>query len=75
MIFFVSGVREVPPGGIELHIGFLHALEECGGKSIFPKANACFCQLVLPVLYGTYIMYIMTSSSRKAMVGTKFNII
>ena len=27
MIFFVSGVREVPPGGIELHIGFLHALE------------------------------------------------
>lgn len=54
ILFFVSGVREVPPGGIELHIGFLHAPEQCGEKSKFPKANACSCQLLLPVVHGTY---------------------
>lgn len=54
ILFFVSGVREVPPGGIELHIGFLHAPEQCGEKSKFPKANACSCQLLLPVVHDTY---------------------
>ena len=37
ILFFASGVREVPPGGIELHVGFLHAPEQHGGKSRFPK--------------------------------------
>ena len=38
ILFLVSGVREVSPGGIELHIGFLHAPEQCGEKSKLPKA-------------------------------------
>ena len=54
ILFFVSGVREVPPGGIELHVGFLHAPEQRGGKSKFPKANACACELQLPVVHQTY---------------------
>lgn len=54
ILFLVSGVREVPPGGIELHIEFLHAPEQCGEKSKFPKANACSCQLLLPVVHDTY---------------------
>ena len=54
ILFFVSGVREVPPGGIELHVGFLHAPEQRGGKSKFPKANACACELLLPVVHQTY---------------------
>ena len=37
ILFFVSGGREVPPGSIELHMGFLHAPEQCGEKSKFPK--------------------------------------
>ena len=51
ILFFVSGGREVPPGSIELHMGFLHAPEQCGEKSKFPKANACSCQLLLPVVH------------------------
>ena len=54
ILFFASGVREVPPGGIELHVGFLHAPEQHGGKSRFPKANACACELMLPVVHQTY---------------------
>ena len=54
ILFFASGVREVPPGGIELHVGFLHAPEQHGGKSRFPKANACSCELMLPVVHQTY---------------------
>ena len=54
ILFFVSGVREIPPGGIELHVDFLHAPEQHGGKSRFPKANACACELMLPVVHQTY---------------------
>ena len=54
ILFFVSGVREVPPGGIELHVDFLHAPEQHGSKSRFPKANACACELMLPVVHQTY---------------------
>ena len=54
ILFFVSGVREVPPGGIELHVGFLHAPEQRGGKSKFPKANACARELLLPVVHQTH---------------------
>ena len=38
ILCYISGVREVPLGGIELHIGFLHAPEQCGEKSKLPKA-------------------------------------
>ncbi|XP_066025096.1 uncharacterized protein [Pocillopora verrucosa] len=43
ILFSVSGVREVSPGDLELHIGFLHAPKKCDEKSKFPKANACSC--------------------------------
>lgn len=54
ILFFVSGVREVPPGGVELHVGFLQSPAQHGGKSRFPKANACACELMLPVVNQTY---------------------
>ena len=48
ILCYISGVREVPLGGIELHIGFLHAPEQCGEKSKLPKA------MHFPVMHDTY---------------------
>ena len=54
IIFFVTGCREVRPCGLALNLGFLHVAEKNGQRSKFPKANACSCELHLPVIHATY---------------------
>ena len=52
ILFFVTGLRKVPPCGLALQLSFLHEPE---GKdnvtSTFPMANACACRLRLPVTH------------------------
>lgn len=55
LLFFISGCREIPPCGLTLGLAFIHEPDlEDGGRSNFPKANACACQLYLPVTHATY---------------------
>ena len=54
ILFFVTGCREVPPCGLALNLCFLHVAEKNGQWSKFPKANACSCELHLPVIHATY---------------------
>ena len=55
ILFFVTGLRKVPPCGLALQLSFLHEPE---GKdnimSTFPMANACACKLRLPVTHASY---------------------
>lgn len=51
VLFFATGVREVPPAGFatQPQLQFLHLANET-----FPKANTCTCVLSLPAMHDTY---------------------
>jgi hypothetical protein len=56
ILFFVTGVREVPPVGYrpEPTISFSHDTEDNGTVSRYPKANTCICFLKLSVGHSTF---------------------
>jgi len=59
IIFFATGVREIPPRGFwpKPSLDFLHKGDAEGVSSTFPKANTCTCCLMLPVGHMSYALF------------------
>ena len=48
LLRFITGLSSVPPMGLEnkISIGFI--------EEVFPKAQACFCKISLPVIHSSF---------------------
>jgi len=55
ILFFATGLRNIPPCGLDLQpsLEFQH-----GSGSLYPKANTCSCVLSLPTLSTSFEMFV-----------------